>query len=259
MLRVARRLHPTYQTLCIIVRRARQVVLDETGWRIGGVSAWLHTLVAQRATVYAIGDRSSSVAMDILGAGYSGVLVHDGWAPYDQFGHAHHQQCLQHPLRRCEELIEGAVRGAVRLPQRVIELLEAALELRGRREAGDITPHGLAVARGWLRNRLADLVWPAKTNPANERLAQHLWNHRDEFFTFLAIPGIDATNWRTEHALRFAVVNRKVWGGNRTAAGAEAQAILLSVWRTAWQHALPVIDAVSRVLKRPVRVPALPP
>jgi transposase len=259
MLRVARRLEPTYQMLSRTVRRARQVVLDETGWRIGGRSAWLHTLVTRRATVYAIGDRSSAVAMGILGATYSGVLVHDGWAPYDQFGHARHQQCLQHPLRRSKELLEGAVRGAVRLPRRVIELLGAALELRERREAGIITPHGLAVARGWLKSRLRDLVWPAKTNPANERLAQHVWNYLDEFFSFLEIPGIDATNWRAEHALRFAVVNRKVWGGSRTTAGARAQAILLSVWRTTWQRALPVIEAVSRVLKRPMLVPALPP
>jgi transposase len=259
MLRVARRLQPTYQGLCATVRRARHVVLDETGWRLGGVSAWLHTLVARRATVYALGDRSSAVAMSILGLFYSGVLVHDGWAPYEQFLQARHQQCLQHPLRRCREMLQVAIRGAVRLPRRVIELLGAALELRDRRAAGDITAHGLAVARGWIRNRLWDLLWPTKTHPAHERLAQHLWNHLDEFFTFLQIPGVDATNWRAEHALRFAVVNRKVWGGNRTAVGAEAQAILLSVWRTAWQRAVPVIDRVSRVLKSPVSVLALPP
>lgn len=259
MLRVARRLDSTYQTLCATVRCARQVVLDETGWRIGGRSAWLHALVARRATVYAIGDRSSAVAMSVLGASYSSALVHDGWAPYDQFLEARHQQCLQHPLRRAKEMLEVAVGGAVRFPREVIELLRAALELRDRRAAGDITPHGLAVMRGRIRNQLCDLVWPTKTNLANERLAQHLWNYLDQFFTFLAIPGVDATNWRAEHALRFAVVNRKVWGGNRTAGGAKAQAILLSVWRTAWQRAVPVIDAVSRLLRIPVPALALPP
>jgi hypothetical protein len=38
-------------------------------------------------------------------------------------------------------------------------------------------------------------------------------------FTFLRHPGLDATNWRGEHAMRYAVVNRKVWGGNRTYRG----------------------------------------
>ena len=68
----------------------------------------------------------------------------------------------------------------------------------------------LAVARGRLENRLSDLVFPPKTNAANETLAQHLWNHRDEIFTFLRQLGLDATNWRAELAIRFGVILRKV-------------------------------------------------
>src|SRR5262245_39076026 len=44
-------------------------------------------------------------------------------------------------------------------------------------------------------------------------------------------PGLDATNWRAELAIRFGVILRKVWGGSRTWAGARAQSILMSVWR----------------------------
>jgi hypothetical protein len=33
-------------------------------------------------------------------------------------------------------------------------------------------------------------------NAANERLAQHLWAHRDDLFTFLHQPGLDATTLR---------------------------------------------------------------
>jgi hypothetical protein len=54
--------------------------------------------------------------------------------------------------------------------------------------------YGLAVACGRLENQLSDLVFPAKTNAANERLAQHLWVHRDQLFTFLHQSGPDATN-----------------------------------------------------------------
>jgi transposase len=56
-------------------------------------------------------------------------------------------------------------------------------------------------------------------NAANERLAQHLWTHRDDLFTFLHQPGLDATNWRAELAIRFGVILRKVWGGSRTWTG----------------------------------------
>jgi transposase len=71
------------------------VVPDETGWRVGGLPAWLHTLVGTEATAYVIDPtRSGAVAESILGPDYDGTLIHDGWSPYDQFGDAHHQQCL---------------------------------------------------------------------------------------------------------------------------------------------------------------------
>jgi hypothetical protein len=107
---------------------------------------------------------------------------------------------------------------------------------RASTELGKISRNGLAVARGRLENQLSDLVFPLKTNAANERLAQHLWLHRDDLFTFLRQPGLDATNWRAELAIRFGVILRKVWGGSRTWAGARAQSVLMSVWRTCWQQ-----------------------
>jgi hypothetical protein len=87
------------------------------------------------------------------------------------------------------------------------------LDLRDRHAEGEISRHGLAVARGRLEHQLSDLVFPPKVNAANERLAQHLWAHRDDRFTFLRQPGLDATNWRAELAIRFGVILRKVWGG----------------------------------------------
>jgi transposase len=97
-------------------------------------------------------------------------------------------------------------------------LLRAGLDLRDRHAAGAVSQHGLAVACGRLEDRLSDLIFPPKTNAANERLAQHLWNHRDALFTFLHEPGLDATNWRGELAIRFGVILRKVWGGKRLVA-----------------------------------------
>src|SRR5207249_7888284 len=85
------------------------------------------------------------------------------------------------------------------------ELLRTGLDLRDRHAAEEISRHGLAVGRGRLENRLSELVFPPKTNAANERLAQHLWAHRDDLFTFLRQPGLDATNWRAEPAIRFGV------------------------------------------------------
>jgi transposase len=130
----------------------------------------------------------------------------------------------------------------------VAELLRAGLDLSDRHAAGEISRHGLAVAHGPLENQLSDLIFPSKTNAANERLAQHLWAHRDDLFTFLRRPGLDATNWRAELAIRFAVILRKVWRGNRTWAGERAQSVLMSVWRTCWHQGHSALDFLSQLL-----------
>jgi transposase len=60
-------------------------------------------------------------------------------------------------------------------------------------------------------------------------------------------PGLDATNWRVELAIRFGGILRKVWGGNRTWVGARAQAVLMSVWRTCWQQGRSAVDFLSQL------------
>jgi transposase len=147
----------------------------------------------------------------------------------------------------------------VRFPRRINELLQAALNLRDRHAAGLVSDHGLAVARGRLDNELADAIFPHKSNAANERLAQHLWDHRDQLLTFLRVPGLDATNWRAELAIRFGVILRKVWGGNRTWIGARAQAVLMSVWRTCWQQGRNALDFLSQLLRGNLMALVAPP
>jgi transposase len=253
VLRAAQRCEPVYAELCDSVARSEWVVPDETGWRLGGHSAWLHTLVGPEATVYVVDPRrGGEVAERILGGDYTGILIHDGWAPYDHFRAARHQQCLAHLLRRAHELLETAVRGAVRFPRAVADIFHKALALRDRSAAGEISAHGLSVARGQLAAALDELVWPLKTNQANERFAKHLWNHRDQLFTFLEVAGLDATNWRAEQAIRGGVILRKVWGGNRTARGGRAQSVLMSIWRTCWQRGQSALDWLSQRLRNAV-------
>src|SRR5215471_12043440 len=260
VLRAATRCEPVYEAIRQTVAQSDWVVPDETGWRVGGYPAWLHTLVSPQATAYVIDPtRSGVVAEDILGLDYDGTMIHDGWSPYDQFEKALHQQCLNHLLRRADEMAATATRGAVRFPRRVAELLRKGLDLRDRHAEGEISRHGLAVARGRLGNHLSGLVFPPKVNAANERLAYHLWAHRDDLFTFLRQPGLDATNWRAELAIRFGVILRKVWGGSRTWAGSLAQSVLMSLWRTCWQQGRSALDFLSQLLRGAPVVLALPP
>jgi transposase len=166
---------------------------------------------------------------------------------------------MVHPLRRADAMAATAARGAVCFPRRVAELLRAGLDLRDCHMAGEISRHGLTVARGHLENRLSDLIYPPKKNAANERLTRHLWAHRDDLFTFLHQQGLDATNWRAELAIRFGGILRKVWGGSRTWAGARAQSVLMSVWRTCWQHGHSALDFLSQLLRGSPAALALPP
>ncbi len=259
VLRAASRCEPVYEGIRQSLGQSEWVVPDETGWRVGGHPAWLHTLVGPEATAYVIDPtRSGTVAEALLGLDYDGIMIHDGWSPYDQFESARHQQCLNHLLRRADEMAATATRGAVCFPRRVAELLRTGLDLRDRHAAGEISLHGLAMARGRLENQLADLIFPPKTNAANERLAQHLWAHRYDLFTFLRQPGLDATNWRAELAIRFGVILRKVWGGSRTWAGARAQSVLMSVWRTCWQQGRCALDFLSQLLRGTPVALALP-
>jgi transposase len=54
-------------------------------------------------------------------------------------------------------------------------------------------------------------------------LIGHVWAYRDDLFTFLRQPGLDATNWRAELAIRFGGILRKVSCSSRTWADARAQ------------------------------------
>jgi len=250
MQRAARRCEPIYQQVLASVPRSPWIVPDETGWRIGGRLTWMHGYVTPNATLYHIAaGRGYEVAEPIIGARYAGTLIHDGWAPYDRFFFARHQQCLDHLRRRCKGLLETAVGGAAIFPRQVRQLLADALALRDRRDDGQLSPHGVAVAVGRLNSRLDRMLYWTKTHADNERLAKHLSKHRHQLFTFLKVPGIDATNYRAEQAMRPAAVNRKVWGGNRTAAGAAAQSILMTVLRTGRQQLRDTLGIISDILR----------
>jgi transposase len=250
--RVARKAEPTYEVLRERIRAEPSVTPDETGWKVGGQLWWMWACSSPEMTVYAIqAGRGFQQAAAVLGEGYDGFLVRDGWSVYRQFGKAVHQTCLAHLLRRCREMIEVAGARGTQFPRAIQTLLQSGLRLRDRRDQEQISPHGLAVARGQLEARLDRVLQRRTRSPANRRLSNHIWRERDAVFTFLYCPGLEATNWRAEQAIRPMVVTRKVWGGNRTAAGAHAQSILLSILQTCRQQNRPVLPLLERLLCSP--------
>jgi transposase len=248
--RTASKAQPIYQELVETIRTSPVVYPDESGWRVGGFSAWLWAFTNRRETVYLIAPgRGFAEASEILGEEYSGTLVADGWAPYRCFAQATHQTCLAHLLRRCGEMLETAQGGAARFPRRVKEILLAALAVRDRREAKTITPQGVRIAKGRLAARMERLLSGNFTHEGNRRLAKHLRRYQKALFLFLDRDDLEATNWPAEHAIRPAVVNRKSCAGNRTRRGAEAQAILMSLLRTCQQRGLNSLSTFTTILR----------
>lgn len=249
-LRAARRLEPDYRRVLQEVRRSEYLAVDETGWRIGGHPAWLHVWVGDRATAYGIDPRrSAAVLEEVIGADWDGMLSHDGFASYQRFTEAVHQQCVAHVLRRARDLLATATRGAVHFPRQVIALFTAAVHARNRFLDGALALEQLQDQRDDFDDRLAALTRAPRVVPEYARLARHLRQHHEQWFTFLTDPVLEATNWQAEQAIRPAVVNRKVWGGNRTAAGAQAQSIVMSVLETCRRHSRSVVDYLSQTLR----------
>ena len=256
--RAAKQATPTYDALVDAVRESSVVAPDETGWRVGGRLQWLWAFVGRDVTVYRIQPgRGFQQAAAVLGEQYAGVLERDGWAPYRRFTSAAHQSCTAHLLRRCHELLQTARGGARQVPLTVRQLLLDGLALRVQRDAGQLQPAEVEAAVQDLEHRL-DVVFAMHVrHPANRRLVKHLARERHALFTYLRREGVEATNWRAEQAIRPAVVNRKVWGGNRTATGAHTQQVLVSVLRTCQQQARDPTPILIDLLRSPI--PAVAP
>ena len=239
VLRAGRRLRPAYQEVRRRLKESKRLTPDETGWRVGGQPAWLPCWVGDGMTCYDIHpQRGAGALVAVIGLGFDGILIHDGWAAYDRFEEAIHQQCVAHVLRRARELEQSQSGRARVLPRQVISLFQGALRVRDAALAGEVDAQELE--REHLRhvNALLDLTERPRANEANRLLAQHLWDHGEQWFMFLIDPSLPATNYQAEQAIRPAVVNRKVWGGNRTEPGAEAQKVILSVLETCKQQLL---------------------
>ena len=254
--RLARKAAPTYEALGVAVKQSPVVWIDETGWKVGGRLHWLWVAVGRQVTVYRIEDgRGFEQAAQLVGTGFAGCLIHDGWIVYWQFVQALHQSCLQHLLRRCQIMIEtSGNRAAAQLPAQVKGLLEQGLELRDRRTRGEISERGVWSAGGRLAAEMERLLSRPWKNAANRRLEKHLRRQQPYLFTFLHCPGVEATNNRAERAIRPAVIARKVWGGSRTANGAQVQQVLASVLATCRQQAKDAFSRITDLLRSPVAV-----
>jgi transposase len=250
--RAARRLEPACEEIAEQLKTASHITPDETGWRIGGRTVWLHAWVGDNgATLYRVDPQRSADALErVIGIHWSGSMTHDGFSSYDRFEDAVHQQCNDHPLRRAQSLLESQSGANRRFPQAVIDLFVEALDRRDRfdadTQAGRAPTEDVraAVYESFV-DRLRTLTSRPRADEANDRFARHLDKHAAEWFLYLIDPTIPATNHRAEQALKTPIVNRKVWGGNRTDIGAHVQGVTSSVIETCKRTTINAFDYLS--------------
>jgi transposase len=248
--RAGERAEPMYDAFKAMIPQRDTVYPDETGWKVNGRLHWLWDFVTDVCTLYVIRpSRGVDVPAEVLGMDYAGRMTHDGWAPYDRFTQARHQQCITHLLRRAKEIIEQLGGRAARFAGKVKAFLLHALGLRNRRHRGHINSQTYAIARGRLEKRLDRLLDVRPQGKACRTFRNHLHKHRDQLLTFLYEDNLEASNWPAEQAIRPAVVNRKVFGGNRTWTAAHALEVLASLFATCRQNGIDALTLLSNILR----------
>jgi len=221
------------------------VNVDETGWRIGTLSAWLWVFTHRDLTVYTIrANRSSDVVLDILGNHFSGILTSDGLLSYDdrRLKDWLKQKCLSHLLKDLKEMNETKKGRALHFARQATRLLQEALALK--RQKPTLPPRTFSRQARSLETQLDPLIAASRrfSDPDNARFAKRLRKHRPHLLRFLYIDHLEPTNNLAERMLRPAVITRKTNGCNRTQNGATAHSFLSSVLVTCHQQSIPVLD-----------------
>ena len=237
---------PVHQELVKVANSSPVLVMDETGWRVGGARAWLWEATNAVVTLYWVArGRGFEQACQVVDADYDGTIVRDGWCVYPCYEKAKHQTCLGHLIRRASHLCEDLPRHARPLPEAAKVLLKDSLAAR------ELAPAERVEAAAELAERLEALCQTQTSHEEVRKFLAHLERQAPAMFSFLADERVDATNWRAEQGIRPAVVNRKVWGGNRTDRGGRAQSVMMSVIRTAAQHGVDAIDYLAARARSP--------
>ena len=225
-----------YDALRASVREQPVVHTDDTGWRVGGETAFLMAFVNPALSVYQVRSRHRNEEVrELIPASFGGVLVCDRGRSYDavELEGVAQQKCLAHLIRNAAKIVEEKTGRACHFGRQVIDLLRQSLSLLARRTAmkpKDYCEQAIALDD--------DLTWLLRDrilrDSDNQRLlngvgAQH---DRGRLLRFLAEDDVEPTNNRAERDLRPAVIARKLSHCSKNDRGARAFEAFTSVLHT---------------------------
>jgi len=229
-----------YSELRESVKEQAVIHTDDTGWRVGGASAFLMAFVNQSLSVYQVRPRHRNEEVrELIPADFQGVMICDRGPSYDarELEDVAQQKCLSHLIRNAKAVEESKTGRARQFSRTLKELLQRALALSAKKNELDAADYKKQVGeiKDELTLHLRDRVL---SDEDNQRLlngigAQH---DRARVLSFLTEEGVEPTNNRAERDLRPAVIARKVSHRSRNERGARAfeafTSVLLTIRKT---------------------------
>jgi hypothetical protein len=225
---------PAYDQILERVKSSLVLMADETGWRIWGVTHWLWYFGSRYWSYYVIDrHRSTAVVKRVIGEVFDGVLIVDFWGAYNAIETWAKQRCIFHlhtalekvDIQRPQDLFWRDFR------QRLKRIFKDAVRLLDNLDTLDQPT--VDRRRRLLDQRLDALLAEPSDHKDVRRIQKRLRRHRDELFTFLDYaPLVSPYNNHSEQQMRDPVMTRRISQGNRSRCGAEAQAILMSFFRS---------------------------
>ncbi len=225
-----------YEQLRALVREQPVMHTDDTGWRVGGRTAFLMAFVNSSLAVYQIRNRHRNEEVrELVPGDFAGVLVCDRGRSYDaeELADVAQQKCLSHLLRNASEVAEKKTGQAKQFSLKLKNQLREAMALRAAKAELDTTEYRQQAAAldeeitRHLRNRTL-------RDDDNQRLLNGVGTQQDRgnLLRFLHQEDVEATNNRAERELRPAVIARKVSHCSRNERGARAFEAFTSVIQT---------------------------
>jgi transposase len=254
----AGRVHGFADAVGARVKAAAVKHLDETGFRIGGRTQWLHIACTMWLTFYRISPKRGSLLSDVMG-----IVVHDHWKPYYTMEGVLHALCNAHHLRERQALVDIEKEEWARRMQCLLRRachathlardrgvpLDPRLVAQFRRRYDIIVTEGLA-----FHQDQPPLATPP-TNGGRKRrgrpprrtghnLLLRLSTRKDDVLRFLDDPTVPFTNNQAERDGRMMKVRQKISGGFRSQEGARDFAVIRSLISTARKQGWNVIHAL---------------
>jgi len=256
--RLSGTLRPWYEQIREQALRSGVLHGDETGWRESGKTHWLWAFATVDATFYMIDrSRSASALKKFFCEEFAGTLVTDFWGPYNAVACSRRQVCLVHLLRDLKhvEQYKQPSRHWPPFAKKLRRLLGDAMRLKKNDELAD---ESYASRRTRIDARLDELILAPWEDSQARRLIKRLRRHRGDLFTFLDHDDVPFDNNHAERSIRPAVVMRKNQYGNRSASGAETQALLMSIYRTLQQRGHDPLTIISNAIATHLQTGQLP-